>query len=108
MTDAASRAVAVTGAIKTVLTEDRGRLLAALIAQFRDFQLAEDALQDAAASAMVHWNRTGLPNSPQGWLLTVARRKAIDRLRRQRREGDHATAMAVLAASDDRRPRRYP
>lgn len=64
------------------MREDRGRLLAALIASLRDFQLAEDCLQDALASALNHWPR-GLPQNPQGWLIQTARRKAIDRLRRQ-------------------------
>ena len=91
-------------AVEAVLREDRGRLLAALIARFRDFQLAEDALQEAAASALLHWGRVGLPHSPQGWLLKVAGTKAIDRLRHTRREGDKAAAMTILArdeASED-------
>ncbi|AZL60910.1 RNA polymerase [Tabrizicola piscis] len=90
----------VARAVEAVLREDRGRLLAALMARFRDFQLAEDALQDAAASALVHWGRTGPPHSPQGWLLKVAGTKAIDRLRRMRREGDKAAAAAVLSGDE--------
>jgi predicted RNA polymerase sigma factor len=77
MTSAASGALAVTKALERVVREDRGRLLSALIAKVRDFQLAEEALQDAITSALVHWSRTGLPSSPQGWLLTVAYRKAL-------------------------------
>lgn len=73
--DPAAALAAVTGA-------DRGRLLSALIGQLRDFQLAEDCLQDALASALEHWRRGGIPSNPAAWLLTVARRKAIDRLRR--------------------------
>ena len=65
-----------------VMRADGGRLLAALIAELRDFQLAEDCLQEAWASAADHWARTGLPTAPQGWLLQVARRKAIDHFRR--------------------------
>ena len=87
-------------AVEAVLREDRGRLLAALMARFRDFQLAEDALQEAAALALVHWGRTGLPKSPQGWLLKVAGTKAIDRLRHMRREGDKAAAIAVLSGDE--------
>ncbi|MGF1614289.1 MAG: sigma factor [Gammaproteobacteria bacterium] len=60
---------------------DRGRLLSVLAAGLRDLSLAEEVLQEAAASALAHWGRAGLPASPQGWLLQVARRKAIDRLR---------------------------
>ena len=69
--------------LEAVLRADRGRLLAALIARLRDFQLAEDALQDAADFGAGRIGaRSGLPASPQGWLLRVALRKAIDRLRR--------------------------
>ena len=97
---AALSAIAATKAIEAVMRNDRGRLLSALIAKFRDFQLAEDALQEAATSALVHWGRSGLPDSPQGWLLKVAGTKAIDRLRSQRRDGDRAMAMAVLAPDE--------
>ena len=69
--------------VEAVVREDRGRLLAALIASLRDFQLAEDCLQDALTSALDHWPR-GIPQNPQGWIIQTARRKAIDRLRRQK------------------------
>ena len=68
--------------IEKLVREEWGKLLASLIAQLRDFQLAEDALQDALESALKHWQRNGLPRSPAAWLLQTARRKAIDRLRR--------------------------
>lgn len=64
------------------MRDDSGRLLASLIAHLRDFQLAEDSLQDALESALVHWQRNGLPRVPAAWLLKTARRKAIDRIRR--------------------------
>ena len=80
-----------------VIRQDRGRLLAALIAVLRDFELAEDALSDALESALTHWARTGLPDNPQGWLLKVARRKAIDRLRRVKRFQDRSADIAHLA-----------
>ena len=67
-----------------------GRVLAALIAYLRDFQLAEDALQDAWVDALNQWPRDGTPQQPQAWLLTVARRRGIDRLRRAGRERDSA------------------
>jgi RNA polymerase sigma-70 factor (ECF subfamily) len=69
-------------AIARVSREDGGRLLACLIADLKDFALAEDCVQDAYESALVHWQRNGLPRNPQGWLMQTARRKAIDRLRR--------------------------
>ena len=70
-----------------------GRLLSALIRAFRDFDLAEEALQDAFASAVVEWEK-GTPANPRGWLYTAARHNAIDRLRRQAR---FAAKMAALA-----------
>lgn len=69
-------------AIDRIARRDGGRLLSSLVGSLRDFQLAEDSLQDALESALIHWNRTGLPASPNAWLMQVARRKALDRLRR--------------------------
>jgi RNA polymerase sigma-70 factor (ECF subfamily) len=83
-----------------VLRQDRGRLLAALIASLRDFQLAEDALQEALESALVHWDRSGVPASPQGWLLKVAQRKAIDRLRASVRADRGRAALLVMAGEE--------
>ena len=97
---AAPSAIAVTKAIEAVMRSDRGRLIAALIARLRDFQLAEDVLQEAVISAMSHWARSGLPASPQGWLLRVALRKAIDRLRGAKRDTRRASEMAVLAQDE--------
>ncbi|MGK9053240.1 RNA polymerase sigma factor [Neorhizobium petrolearium] len=72
----------VAEAIDRIARQDGGRLLSNLVGSLRDLQLAEDSLQDALESALVHWNRNGLPASPAAWLMQVARRKAIDRLRR--------------------------
>ena len=82
------------------MRNDRGRLIAALIARLRDFQLAEEVLHEAAISAMSHWARSGLPASPQGWLLRVALRKAIDRLRGAKRDTRRAAELAVLAKDE--------
>lgn len=57
-------------------------MLAGLIGRLRDFDLAEDALSDAIESAITAWSRDGVPTNPAAWLTTAARRKAIDRLRR--------------------------
>jgi len=59
-------------------------VLASLVHALRDFELAEDALQDAFAAALERWPRSRVPDAPAAWLLTVARNRAIDRLRRQR------------------------
>ena len=93
-------AKSVSEALDAVMRADRGRLLAALIVRLRDFQLAEEALQEAATSALIHWGRAGVPHSPQGWLLRVALRKAIDRLREFAREGRHAAELARLAGDE--------
>ena len=82
------------------MRQDRGRLLAALIARLGEFQLAEEALQEAALSALVHWGRAGLPQSPQGWLLRVALRKAIDRLRGTAREARKLAGLGQLAGPE--------
>ena len=100
MTQTALPDIAVSQALDAVMRADRGRLLAALIARLRNFQLAEEALQEAAASALVHWGRSGLPDSPQGWLLRVALRKAIDRIRGSAREGRRTADMARLAVDE--------
>ncbi len=109
MPDAAGADAAVQ-TLDLVLRQDRGRLLAALIARLRDFQLAEDALQEAAAAALVHWGRAGAPRSPQGWLLRVALRKAIDRLRGQAVAGRAAADPVLLARdeADDTEPEAIP
>ena len=87
-----------------VLHQDRGRLLAALISRVGNFQRAEDALQEAAASALVHWGRAGVPASPQGWLLRAALRKAIDGYRRDTTLARHRDAIAVLAEEEAAEP----
>ena len=84
-----------------IVKEDRGRLLAALIASLGDFELAEEAFSDALESALVHWARMGLPQNPQGWLLRVARRKAIDRMRRMARFRARRDELERLAQEDE-------
>ena len=69
-------------ALELVYRTDRGRVLACLIGIVKDFALAEDALQDAFEAAAATWTRSGIPSNPAGWLVTTARRKMVDRLRR--------------------------
>ena len=69
-------------AVARAFREDRARVLATLIRQVGDFQLAEDAVQDAFVAALAAWERDGAPANPGGWLMVAARRRAIDRLRR--------------------------
>lgn len=70
--------------IERVVREEWGRILSIMVKTLGDFQLAEDCMQEALIAALIHWDRNGLPKSPAAWLLQVARRKAIDRLRRDK------------------------
>src|SRR5512133_3369813 len=80
--------------IEATFREEHGRILAALISQMGDFPLAEDALQDALVTALERWESDGIPRNPGAWLLTVARRRAIDRLRRAALEARKAVILA--------------
>ncbi|HEX6326295.1 MAG TPA: sigma-70 family RNA polymerase sigma factor [Jiangellaceae bacterium] len=86
--------------LERVYRTEAVRIRAALAARVGDVGLAEDCVQDAFAEALEHWPGDGVPPNPGGWLATTARRKAIDRLRRQR-VGD--AKLRLLAAGD-----RYP
>ncbi len=68
-----------------VFREEAGRLVAALVRSLGDFDLAEECVQDALVAAIEHWPRDGVPDNPGAWLMTTARRKGIDRLRRAKR-----------------------
>jgi RNA polymerase sigma-70 factor (ECF subfamily) len=68
--------------LERVHRQEYGQILATLVGWLGDFDLAEDALQDAFLAAVEHWQREGAPNKPAAWLITTARRKAIDRIRR--------------------------
>src|SRR5437868_14004579 len=87
-------------AVERAFREERAAVLATLIRHVGDFQLAEDAVQDAFASAVATWPRDGVPGSPGAWLATAARRRAIDRLRRTRSLADRADRLAELARLD--------
>ena len=90
----------VAAAIDRLVRQDGGRLMSALVGRLRDFQLAEDSLQDALESALVHWGRHGLPSLPAAWLMRTAQRKAIDRLRRAANFRAKSAAVAHLMAMD--------
>ncbi|MFI7692684.1 RNA polymerase sigma factor [Nonomuraea sp. NPDC049655] len=85
--------------IEAVFREERGLLLAALVRRFGDLDLAEEVTSDAVEAALRHWPAEGVPPNPGAWLMTTARRKAVDRLRR---EQALATRLAVLAAEAER------
>ncbi|HEX2028839.1 MAG TPA: sigma factor, partial [Nitriliruptorales bacterium] len=73
-----------------VFRAHHGTVLAVLIRDLGDFDRAEDALSDAVTEALERWPTRGTPANPAGWLVTVARRRAIDRLRREERLRDRA------------------
>jgi RNA polymerase sigma-70 factor (ECF subfamily) len=70
--------------LEQVFRDDWGRVLASLVGFLGDIELAEDAAQEAFATAATRWPRNGLPANPTGWLITTARNRAIDRIRRDR------------------------
>jgi RNA polymerase sigma-70 factor, ECF subfamily len=83
--------------VERTFREARPAVLATLIRQIGDFQLAEDAVQDAFAAAVISWPRDGVPANPGAWIAVAARRKAIDRLRRDRSLADRAQRLVDLA-----------
>ena len=72
-------------AVDAVYRSDWGRIVATLIRLVRDFDLAEEAAQEAFAAAVDQWPATGVPDSPRAWIIQTARHKIIDRIRRQAR-----------------------
>ena len=87
--------------VAEVFRAEYGRVVAALVRRLGDIDLAEEAAQDAFVIALERWPVAGLPPSPAGWLITTARRRAIDRLRREAgRDARHAQA-ALLHTRDE-------
>ncbi len=84
-------------AVEQIVRNEWGRVLAALIARVRDFEIAEDALQDALIAALDSWPKNGLPDSPAAWLLAAAKRKAIDRFRRNKTALDKSPELQAMA-----------
>jgi RNA polymerase sigma-70 factor, ECF subfamily len=82
--------------IEKTFREEHGRVLAALISQLGDFELAEDALQDALVNALERWKAGGIPRNPGAWLVTVAKRRAIDRIRHSKFEEDNPAILEFL------------
>ncbi|MBO0811698.1 MAG: RNA polymerase sigma factor [Microlunatus sp.] len=82
--------------IGQIFREEYGRAVAVLTRTFGDLDLAEDAVQDAFTVAVRRWPEDGIPPSPAGWIITTARHRGIDRLRREsRRDAKHAEAAAL-------------
>jgi RNA polymerase sigma-70 factor (ECF subfamily) len=84
--------------IEDVFRHEYGRAVAVLVRVFGDIDVAEEAVQDAFTAAVQRWPSSGLPASPAGWIITTARNRAIDRLRREASRADrHAQAALLLA-----------
>ena len=83
------------GELEKVYREEATRIRAALAARLGDVGLAEELVQDAFIEALEHWRADGVPPNPGGWLATTARRKAIDRLRRERTGQEKLALLAV-------------
>jgi RNA polymerase sigma-70 factor (ECF subfamily) len=90
-----------TSEIARVFREEHGRAVAVLVRVFGDIDVAEDAVQEAFAAAVARWPSAGLPPSPAGWIITTARNKAIDRLRREASRDDRHAQAALLHARDE-------
>src|SRR5881409_3810291 len=86
-------------AVEAVYRSDWGRIVATLIRLVRDFDLAEDAAQDAFAAAVDQWPVAGIPDVPRAWIIQTARHKAIDRIRRRTRFAEKLDAYTATEAT---------
>jgi RNA polymerase sigma-70 factor (ECF subfamily) len=87
--------------IERVFREEYGRAVAVLVRVFGDIDVAEEAVQDAFAAAVSRWPSAGLPPSPAGWIITTARNRAIDRLRREASRADRHAQAAIMHAGGE-------
>jgi RNA polymerase sigma-70 factor (ECF subfamily) len=87
-----------TSEIGRVFRAEYGRAVAVLVRVFGDIDVAEEAVQDAFTAAVQRWPSAGLPPSPAGWIITTARNRAVDRLRREASRDDRHAQAALLHA----------
>ncbi|MEU7528500.1 RNA polymerase sigma factor [Saccharothrix sp. NPDC042600] len=91
----------MTTSVEEVFGREYGRSVAVLVRVFGDIDIAEEAVQDAFAEAVRRWPDTGVPPSPAGWIITTARNRAVDRLRRESvRDDKHAQAALLHACGE--------
>jgi RNA polymerase sigma-70 factor (ECF subfamily) len=90
-----------TSEIERVFRDEYARAVAVLVRVFGDIDVAEDAVQDAFTVAVQRWPATGRPPSPAGWIITTARNRAIDRVRREASREDRHAQAALLHAPDE-------
>jgi RNA polymerase sigma-70 factor (ECF subfamily) len=93
---------AVDTRLADVLRDERSRLIGALVRILDDWDLAEELVQDAAVAALEHWTTDGIPRNPGAWLMTTARRRAVDRLRRRARYRERMAQLTAEAREMDR------
>ncbi|HKF43776.1 MAG TPA: RNA polymerase sigma factor [Thermoanaerobaculia bacterium] len=91
-------------AVEAVFREERGRILAGLIGISGSFDRAEEAMQEAFASALADWSGKGIPQNPGAWITTVARRKLIDQARREKTRTEKAAEIAGLIQTETEEP----
>jgi RNA polymerase sigma-70 factor (ECF subfamily) len=91
----------VDASLEAVLREERTRLTAALVRILGDWDAAEELVQDAAIAALEHWPERGIPDNPGAWLMTTARRRAVDRLRRGARYRERLAELTREASDMD-------
>ncbi len=87
--------------LERLFRREYGRAVAVLVRRFGSIDLAEEAVQDAFATALERWPASGIPPSPAGWIITTARNRAIDRLRREASRGDRQRQAVDLVAGDE-------
>ncbi|WP_433175362.1 RNA polymerase sigma factor [Actinoallomurus sp. CA-150999] len=93
--------MSATAQVEEVFREEYGRAVAVLVRVFGDIELAEEAVQDAFAEALRRWPSTGAPPRPAGWIITTARNRAIDRLRREASRTDRQAQATRLQTPDE-------
>src|SRR6266550_9302100 len=91
-------------AVQAVYSSDWGRIVATLIRSFGDFDVAEEAAQEAFAAAVDQWRDSGVPDSPPAWVIQTARHKAIDRIRRQARFNEKVESYASKLSLTSEQP----
>jgi RNA polymerase sigma-70 factor (ECF subfamily) len=87
--------------IERIFREEHGRAVSVLIRAFRDIDMAEESVQEAFVEAVQRWPTAGLPPSPAGWIITTARNRAIDRMRRESSRDDRQRQAADMLMADD-------
>jgi RNA polymerase sigma-70 factor, ECF subfamily len=99
-----SHSVVAASEMERVFRAEYGRAVAILARLLGDIDLAEEAVQDAFARAAELWPSSGLPPSPVGWIVTTAKRRAIDRFRRESSRDERQAHAAWLESREDPEP----